>query len=385
MAQAANHARQLHTKIAPGTAIPSMVILDDYLSVSQPHFSHIAPSEIKIDTFKSHVPQNTPEELKELIERLQPYTVISAMRERTFFPSELLRSLPNLKLLLCTGTQFETFDLQTAKELGITVAAAPGKGRTDRAEPAGNPVPTDIKKGAGHPTTQHAWALILALARNVAFDDAVVKAGGWQSDLATGLSGKTLGVIGMGRLGAAVARIGALAFGMKVICWSANLDQDKADKAATDQGVPVQDEFGEKVFKAVSKEELFRTADVVSLHYVLSERSRGLVNAEMLALMKKSALLVNTSRGPLIDEDALLDATRRGKIRGVAMDVFDQEPLPETNPWRVEKWGIDGRSKVLTTPHMGYGDEGLMNRWYAETAENLERWLTGKDILHRLV
>ncbi|EGX93210.1 glycerate dehydrogenase [Cordyceps militaris CM01] len=362
-----------------------MVILDDYLSVAQPHFSHIAPADINIDIFRSHVPQNTLEEKSALAEKLRPYNIISAMRERTPFPSELLRSLPNLKLLLCTGTQFETFDLEAAKELGITVAAAPGKGRTDRPEPAGKPLPTDIKQGGGHPTTQHTWALILALARNVAFDDAVVKSGGWQSALATGLAGKTLGVVGLGRLGVAVARIGALAFGMQVVCWSANLDQDKADKAAASLGLPLENEFGERSFRAVSKEELFRTADVVSLHYVLSERSRGLVNAEALALMKPSALLVNTSRGALIDQDALLNAAHQGQIRGIAMDVFEQEPLPERHPWRIEQWGVAGRSKVLTTPHMGYVDDGLMNRWYAETAENLERWLAGKEVLHRLV
>ncbi|OAA59446.1 glycerate dehydrogenase [Cordyceps fumosorosea ARSEF 2679] len=362
-----------------------MVILDDYLSVAPPHFAHINPAEINIDIFKSYVPQSTAEEKRALAEKLRPYSIISAMRERTPFPAQLLRSLPNLKLLLCTGTQFETFDLQAARELGVTVAAAPGKGRTDRPEPAGRPLPADIRKGGGHPTTQHTWALILALARNVAIDDAAVKSGGWQSSLATGLAGKTLGVVGLGRLGAAVARIGALAFGMRVVCWSANLDQDRADQAAAGLGLPVEDELGERTFRAVGKEELFREADVVSMHYVLSERSRGLVNAEMLALMKPNALLVNTSRGPLIDQDALLDAAHQGQIRGIAMDVYDEEPLPERSPWRIEQWGVAGRSKVLTTPHMGYVDEGLMNRWYAETAENLERWLAGKEVLHRLV
>ncbi|OAA74449.1 glycerate dehydrogenase [Akanthomyces lecanii RCEF 1005] len=385
ISRAVNQVRRAHTRSSPGSTPPSMVILDDYLSVAQPHFAHLAPAEINIDILQSHVPQNTQEERKALVERLRPYNIISAMRERTPFPSELLRSLPNLKLLLCTGTQFETFDLDVAKELGIMVAAAPGKGRSDKPEPSGTPLPADIKKGGGHPTTQHTWALILALARSVAFDDAVVKSGGWQSGLATGLPGKTLGVIGLGRLGAAVARIGVLAFGMKVVCWSANLDQDKADQAAVNLDLPTENEFGERTFKAVSKEELFRTADVVSLHYVLSERSRGLVCADMLALMKPSALLVNTSRGALIDQDALLSAAHQGQIRGIAMDVFEQEPLPEKDPWRIEQWGTAGRSKVLTTPHMGYVDEGLMNRWYAETAENLERWLAGKEILHRLV
>lgn len=227
--------------------------------------------------------------------------------------------------------------------------------------------------------------MILGLARNIAGDDASVKTGGWQTDMAVGLTGKTLGVVGLGRLGAAVARIGILAFGMSVVCWSSRLDQAKADEMAIELGVPTENEFGEKTFQAVGKEELFESADVVSMHYVLSERSRGIVGAPELALMKKDALLINTSRGPLIDEAALLDAATNGKIRGVALDVFESEPLPATSPWRSQDWGSGGRSRVLLTPHMGYVEEGIMNAWYSETAENVERWLDGREILHRLV
>lgn len=227
--------------------------------------------------------------------------------------------------------------------------------------------------------------MILALARNIAADDTAIKAGGWQTDMAVGLTGKTLGVVGLGRLGAAVARIGILAFGMRAVAWSSSLDQAKADEMAEKLGLPTENEYGEKTFQAVSNEELFKQSDVVSLHYVLSERSKGIVGAPELATMKDTALLINSSRGPLIDEPALLDTVSKGRIRGVALDVFEHEPLPADSPWRSQAWGTDGRSRVLLTPHMGYVEEGIMNAWYAETAENVERWLDGREILHRLV
>ncbi|RSL39739.1 hypothetical protein CEP54_016266 [Fusarium duplospermum] len=362
---------------------PSLAIIDDYLNTSAAHFAKIPSSQLRITTFNDTiVPLNDAEEAR-LVERLRPYDLISAVRERTAFPGSLLRQLPNLKLLLATGTQFEMFDLKTAKELGITVVAAPGLGRTDQTGPAR----PNIKKGRVHPTTEHTWALILALARNVAADDAALKAGtGWQSGLATGLPGLTLGVVGLGRLGAAVARVAHLAWGMRVVCWSENLTQQKADQMAVTVGLPSDGGIdGSKTFQAVSKEELFRNADVVSMHYVLSARSRNIVGAKELEHMKPSALLVNTSRGPLIEQGALLDTLEQGKIRGAALDVFDIEPLPMTSPWRrTNYWGREGRSALLTTPHMGYVDEGLMNTWYAETAENVERWVQGQDVLHRL-
>lgn len=357
---------------------PSLAILDDYLDTSAQHFAHIPSSQLEITTFRDTIVPTNDAEAARLVERLRPFDLISTVRERTSFPSALLRQLPNLKLLLATGTQFETFDLQAAKDLSITIVAAPGRGRTDDAT---RPPRPDIRKGGAHPTTQHTWALILALARNVASDDAFLKAGqGWQSGLALGLTGQTLGVVGLGRLGAAVARIAHLAWGMRVVCWSENLTQAKADRMAAEVGLA-----SEGVFRAVSKEELFRCADVVSLHYVLSERSRGVVGAPELDLMKETALLVNTSRGPLIDQAALVQTLESGRIRGAALDVYEIEPLPIMSPWRrTDYWGRGGRSKLLTTPHMGYVDEGLMNAWYAETAENVERWMAGKDVLHKL-
>ncbi|KAF4832732.1 D-3-phosphoglycerate dehydrogenase [Colletotrichum tropicale] len=375
--------RRLTTSDVSQQTRPSLAIIDDYLDTSMPHFADISPSQLQITTFNDTIiPTNDAEEAR-LVERLRPFDMISTVRERTAFPGSLLRQLPNLKLLLATGTQFEMFDLGAAKELGITVVAAPGLGRTDKA----GPVRPNIKKGSVHPTTQHTWALILALARNVAADDAVLKTGtGWQSNLATNLSGITLGTVGLGRLGAAVARVAHLAWGMRVVCWSENLTQKRADEMATAVGLPIDGGIhGGKTFEVVSKEELFRSADIVSMHYVLSSRSRNIVGAEELSQLKPTALLINTSRGPLIDQDALADTLERGKIRGAALDVFNIEPLPLTSPWRrANYWGRDGRSSLLTTPHMGYVDHGLMNIWYAETAENVERWVQGQTVLHRL-
>lgn len=387
--------RHILDHVKPSAAYSSMsesgpvkvAILDDYLDLSTKHFKHIDPSKASVTVFRDTLPAfnheaTTKEDQLALIDRLKPFSVLASMRERTRFPRELLESLPNLKVLLATGTQFETFDLAAARELGIQVATSKGRGRSDR--PNEPPAKLDPMKGGNHPTVQHTWALILALASNVAKDDAVIKSGGWQSDTTISMNGKTLGVIGLGRLGAAAARIGAFAFGMKVVTWSQNLTQEKADKMAAEMGLSVENADGEKTFQAISKEELFKTADVVAIHYVLSERSYGLVGEKELGLMKKTALLVNTSRGPLIDEAALLSALEKGSIRGAGLDVFDIEPVPANSPWRSSNWGTDGRSKVVVTPHMGYVEEGTMNRWYSEQAENLERWIDGKDLLNKI-
>jgi len=173
--------------------------------------------------------------------------------------------------------------------------------------------------------------------------------------------------------------VGAFAFGMKILAWSSSLTQAAANDKAKAFGLP------DGTFRvASSKEELLREADVLSLHYVLSERSRNLVSEEDLALMKPSAFLVNTSRGPLVEEKALLSALSAGKIRGAALDVFHEEPLPQDSPWRTTSWGQGGRSQVLLSPHMGYVEEGVMDRWYEDTASNLELWLDGKELPTRL-
>lgn len=287
------------------------------------------------------------------------------MRERTPFPRELIARLPNLKLLLTTGLRNASLDLAALKERNIPVAGAADAG------PARS-VGTDS-------TTQHCVALILAAARNIAPDDASVKSGGWQTSYAAGLSGKVFGTVGLGRLGVAVARIMSFAFGMRIVAWSSNLTQEAADEKAKAAGLPVETN-GEKTFKVVSKEELFKSADVVSIHLVLSDRSRGVIAAGDLALMKKTAIFVNTSRGPLVVEEDLIGALEKGQIRTAALDVFNIEPLPLDSKWRTIKWGQDGRSQVLLTPHMGYVEKGTLDVWYQQQVENIKRWEKGEAL-----
>lgn len=335
-----------------------LAILDDYQGIAEKHFSSLSPA-FEITVFRDTLPAfnhpSTPDATKqELITRLKPFTVISSMRERTPFPSTLLKALPNLKLLLTTGNRNAGIDMAAAKELGIPVTGAVGDG-TGRTTSNSKEVKGKKSRGPDS-TTQHSIALILGIARGLANDDANVKNGLWETDLATGLSGKTFSTLGLGRLGGNVAKIMYQSFGMRILAWSSSLTQDAADEKAKALGLPVEED-GEKVFRVVGKEELFKEADVLSVHYVLSERSRGIVGKEELALLKKSALFVNTSRGPLVDEDALLKVLEKGSIRGAALDVFEIEPLPKDSKWRTTKWGFDGRSHVLISPHMGYVEE----------------------------
>ncbi|KAJ5112774.1 hypothetical protein N7532_000819 [Penicillium argentinense] len=339
---------------------PKFAILDDYQGIAPPHFAHLQ-SRVDITSFPETLDPRDPRQRDELIQRLQRFDVILAMRERTPFAAETIAALPNLKLLLTTGTRNLSLDLQACADRGIPVAGTEGR-------------PPGVNS-----TVQHTWALILALARHVARDDAAVKAGAWQGSLGMNLSGKTLALLGLGKLGSQVGKIAIQAFDMNVLAWSSNLTQEKADEQAQAQGLPAG-----SFDVAPSKTEFFARADVVSLHNVLSERSRGIVGAPELATMQPSAMIVNTSRGPLIDEPALLAALNAGQIRGAALDVFDPEPLPADSPWRTTAWGRDGRSEVLLSPHMGYGEEELINGWYREVAENLERWLDGKELLRKM-
>jgi len=175
------------------------------------------------------------------------------------------------------------------------------------------------------------------------------------------------------------AKVAVYGFGMKIKAWSSSLTQEGAEEKAKACGLSAG------TFEAArSKEELFETADILSVHYVLSPRSRDIVGAKELGLMKPTALIVNTSRGPLINEGALLKVLKEGKIRGAALDVFDTEPLSSDSDWRTTPWGQDGRSEVLLSPHMGYVEEGVMNRWYEETADNVERWLDGKEMVNKM-
>lgn len=272
---------------------------------------------------------------------------------------------------MTTGKRNFSIDHEFAATKDIVVA---GTDRTAQDGAAGG--------GAGpDPTTQQCWALILGLSKHIARDDIALKSDKnyWQGDsLAIHLPGKTLGLVGLGRLGTASARIAILAFGMKVVAWSSSLTQGRADEAAAENGLPAG-----SIQVVASKLDLLRQADIVSLHYVLSDRSRGLIGREELAAMKPTALLINTSRGPLIDQEALLETLKAGKIRGAALDVFDVEPLPAESEWRTTEWGKNGRSEVLLSPHMGYGVEEYIGGMYDQNVINLERYLEGKELLVR--
>lgn len=352
--------------------ITKVAILDDYQSTSTSAFSQLVSSlsntdhVLEITPFPETLNPQDPAQKAALIERLIPYEIISTMRERTPFPADVLSALPNLKLLLTTGMRNASLDIEAAKRHGVVVAG------------------TVNQKAVLSPdsTTQHTWALILGLARHVVRDhNAVTVNKRWQGEtLATGLPGKTLGLLGLGRLGGATARIAVLAFNMRILAWSTSLTQEKADETAESLGLAKG-----SIAVADSKEDLFKRADILSVHYVLSSRSRGIIGKKELEVMKPTALLVNTSRGPLIDEDALLDVLEKGGIRGAALDVFNTEPLPFNSRWRTTGWGRDGRSELLLSPHMGYGEETNIGEWYEQTAENVGRWIKGDEVKWRLV
>jgi phosphoglycerate dehydrogenase-like enzyme len=282
-----------------------------------------------VDVFSDHL-----QDADAVAERLLPYDVVCVMRERTPLRAETIERLPNLKLIASTGPRNASIDLKAAAARGIAV----------------------VHTGYfGSPTLELTWALILASARHLIAEAAAVRGGGWQHSIGDDLAGKTLGVIGLGNLGSQVAKIG-LAFGMRVLAWSQNLTAEKAVAVGA---------------TLVSKEELLRQADIVSVHLVLSDRTRALIGAAELALMKPSARLVNTSRGPIVVEAALIAALEAGQIAGAAIDVYDVEPLPADHPYR----RIDN---LLATPHIGYVSRGLYERFYHDTVSNVLAWLNAR-------
>jgi D-3-phosphoglycerate dehydrogenase len=273
----------------------------------------------------------------EAVRALQDFAIICAMRERTPFGRDVLNALPNLKLLLTSGMRNASFDLDTAKARGVVVC---GTGTV------------------GNPTAGLTIGLMLELTRKIGFENARMKAGErWQITLGEDVEGKTLGIVGLGKLGRQVAGI-AKAIGMKVIAWSQNLTAEKAKEGGAE---------------LVTKEELFRQSDFVSIHVVLSPRSRGLVGAAELALMKPTGYLVNTSRGPIVDEAALLKALRDRKIAGAGLDVYEPEPLPLDHPLRA-------MDNALLTPHLGYVTAENYRRYYGGMVEDIRSWLDGKPI-----
>jgi D-3-phosphoglycerate dehydrogenase len=272
-----------------------------------------------------------------VIKALRGFNIISAMRERTRFSRRVIESLPDLKLLITTGMRNASIDVKACNERGVTVC---GTG------------------GFGNPTTGIAIGLMLELTRRIGFENARMKAGEpWQIALGHDLDGKTLGVVGLGKLGARVGKV-AQALGMKVIAWSQNLTAEKAREAGAE---------------LVTKDELFKQADVVTVHLILSDRSRGLIGAHELGLMKPTAYLVNTARGPIVDEKALIAALQAGKIAGAGLDVFDAEPLPRGHAFR----GLDN---VVLTPHLGYVTAENYTVQFREVVEDIRSFIDGHPV-----
>jgi phosphoglycerate dehydrogenase-like enzyme len=309
-----------------------VAILDDYQGVALQLADWGAlKGRADITVFRDHL-----SDLAALVERLKPFDVVCVMRERTPFSRSILEQLPNLKLLASTGARNASIDLDAASERGVTVC---GTGYS------------------AHGAIELTWALILAIVRNLPAELASLRAGQWQISVGADLKGKTIGVVGLGSIGAKIARI-ALAFGMNVLAWSQNLTRETAEQHGA---------------RLVGKEELFRDADIVTVHLVLSSRTEGIIGAPELNLMRPSAYLVNTSRGPLVDENALINALKNRSIAGAALDVYNVEPLPESHPLR----SLDN---VLATPHIGFVTEETYKIFYRDTVENITAWLSGKPV-----
>ena len=304
-----------------------IAILDDYQnrSLQAAEWGSIANAEITVfNEFLGH-------DNRQIAESLMPFEVVVVMRERTRFPSELLCSLENLRLLVTAGMRNGAIDMLAARAQNIDVCG------------------TEM---LGYPAFEHTWALILALTKQLPKEDRAMKAGGWQEGFGIGLNGKTLGVIGLGKLGEKVANVGR-AFGMKIVAWSPNLTQ----KRCVDLGVT-----------KATKEDLFSQSDVITIHMVLSENTRDLVGADDLAMMKPSSYLINTSRGPIVNEPALLNALRNKKIAGAGLDVFDIEPLPKEHLFRE-------LHNVVLTGHTGYVVAELYEKVYGQAVENIKAWI----------
>jgi phosphoglycerate dehydrogenase-like enzyme len=309
-----------------------VLILDDYQDVARRlgPWADLADLDVDLDVRTEHV------DAAALLTALREDEAVVAMRERTAFTRAVLTQAPQIKLLVTTGMANASIDLDACRDLGIEV-----RGTT----------------GMRDSTAELSWGLIIALARHLFVEDRSVREGGWQHTLGLDLAGARLGVVGLGRLGSRVASIG-LAFGMDVVAWSQNLQPDRA----AEHGV-----------RAVAKDELFSTSDVVTLHLKLSDRTRGVVGARELALMQPTAYLVNTSRGPLVDEAALIDALRRQTIAGAGLDVFDVEPLPPDHPLRT-------LPNTVITPHVGYATVATYEIWWRQVVEDIRTWADGEPL-----
>ncbi len=308
-----------------------VTVLDDYqrVALSSADWSPVV-TRAEVAVIDRHLGDEALEEA------LVDSEVIVLMRERTAVPASLLDRLPALRLIVTTGPFNAAVDVGAAAQRGILVCGTGG----------------DVQ-----PTVELTWALILGLARSLVVEDAAVRAGRWQTEVGTGLAGKTLGLVGLGRIGGRVARIGS-AFGMHTVAWSQNLDAEKAAASGVEP---------------VSKSDLFASSDVVSIHLVLSERTRGLIGRSDLEVMRPTGLLVNTSRGPIVDEEALVEALTQGRLAGAALDVYDTEPLPAESPLR-------RAPRTLLTPHIGYVTRELYSHFYREIVEDIAAFCDGSPI-----
>ena len=304
-----------------------IAILDDYqhAALLMADWS-ILNDRAEITVFNDHIVNET-----DVIERLLPFHVVCVMRERTPLKRLILTQLPNLKLIVSTGKRNASIDIKAAEELGIEI------------KPTGY-----VTSGAPELT----WSLIMAIARYIPQECNNIKMGGWQTTIGTDLKGKTIGIIGLGNIGSKIAEY-AKVFEMNIIAWSQNLTEEKAEKAGV---------------RLVSKETLLREADFVTIHLILSDRSRGIITKDDLNLMKPTAFFINTSRGPLVDEEALIEILQQKKIAGAALDVFDTEPLPAEHLFRK-------MDNVLATPHVGYVTEETYRVFYQDTVKAIEEWL----------
>ncbi len=309
-----------------------VAILDDYQNIAfQAADWSSLPSDVELTVFNEHIKGE-----QAVVDALADFDVVVAMRERTPFPATLIEKLPKLKLLVTTGMRNFAIDMEAARKRGLPVCG------------------TALLP---YPAFEHAWALILALFKQIPREDRAMHEGGWQSGLAEGLRGKTLGIVGLGKLGSQVARVG-VAFDMKVIAWSQNL----SDKRTKECGAV-----------KVDKDKLFAESDVVTIHLVLSDRTRGLVGRRELGLMKPSAYLVNTSRGPIVEEAALIEVLQKRAIAGAGIDVYGLEPLPRDHPLRK----LDN---AILTGHTAYVIRETYELAYGEAVENIRAWLEGKPI-----
>lgn len=310
-------------------------VLDDYqgVALSMADWSPLAGA-VETTAFQRHFDSQD-----ELVAAIADCQIVVAMRERTPFGAELFDRLPELRLLVTTGRRNTSIDLAAAAAHGVTVCGT---------------------SATGEPTVELTWALMLGLARHLVPETTALRTGGaWQSTVGVDLAGRRLGVLGLGRIGSRVARIG-LAFGMDVVAWSPHLTTERAT--------------AENVTLAGSLAELLQTSDIVSVHLVLGEGTRGLLGAAELALMKPTAFLVNTSRAPIVDSDALVEALRAGQIAGAGLDVYDVEPLPADHPFRT-------LPTVLATPHLGYVSErNYGEHYFPQVVEDITAYLSGSPI-----